>query len=82
MKDVEEKLRTIWQEVLDCPAVNPSDTLTDLGGDSIAAMLCANRVHREFGVTIRSNTLVDESMTLIRLAELIASNRNAPTAPA
>jgi acyl carrier protein len=78
--DIEEKLRAIWQEVLGCPTVNASNTLTELGGDSVAAMLCANRVRREFGVAIRVSKLVGEDMTFIRLAELIAIKRNEPIA--
>jgi acyl carrier protein len=45
-----EKLREIWESVLQVKNVDISNCFVDLGGDSLAAMSCISRVQKEFGI--------------------------------
>jgi hypothetical protein len=49
-QEIELKLMTIWAEVLQTSTVAVEESLFDLGGDSISAMLCITRMRAAFGV--------------------------------
>ncbi|MEV7615049.1 acyl carrier protein [Streptomyces sp. NPDC089799] len=42
-----ETLRRIWEEVLETPVDDPDDNFIDLGGDSLLALVVANRAQEE-----------------------------------
>jgi hypothetical protein len=59
-----ERLAFHWREVLDSDAVGPGDRFIELGGNSLRAMMLANRMEEEFGVrptlsAIFQNTLFE-----------------------
>ena len=64
-------LRSIWTEILNLDTIADDDNFLDLGGDSIAAMLCLNRIRARFGVDIPMTVFLAEDMTLRKLASEI-----------
>ncbi|QUF04091.1 acyl carrier protein [Actinosynnema pretiosum subsp. pretiosum] len=43
------QLEEFWKELLDLPAVEPDDSFLGLGGNSLSAIMVANRVELFFG---------------------------------
>jgi hypothetical protein len=48
--DTETRIREIWSDVLQVKQIGVHDDFYDLGGDSLAAMLCISRMRTQFGV--------------------------------
>jgi acyl carrier protein len=48
--DTKEKLLTIWKEVLRIEHIPVDEQFVNLGGDSLAAMLCISRLRSTFGI--------------------------------
>ncbi len=71
LASLEEKLRALWREILEIPEFGIDDTLFDLGGESISATLCANRIESMFAVRIPVSILLDERTTVRSLAAQI-----------
>jgi acyl carrier protein len=71
----EQKLATIWKELLNIDEVHTSDNFFDVGGHSLMAVEMATRVQRETGV--RLNLLDIANGTLATLAAELAA---APSA--
>jgi|SRR5688572_20403205 len=46
------EIEKIWCEILNVPSVREADHFAELGGDSIAAAVCVNRIHAELGLEI------------------------------
>ncbi|HSS66334.1 MAG TPA: non-ribosomal peptide synthetase [Gammaproteobacteria bacterium] len=72
---VEEKLVTIWTEVLSLDEVGIHDGFMDLGGDSLSATQVISRIQDEFSLNL-SVRLVFETSTIAELARLIT--RDSP----
>ena len=72
----------IWTELLNVPGVGDADHFVEMGGDSIAAMMCVARIAAEFGVDIPVATLFLDDTTLRVLADIIDSAIAAPAAAA
>jgi acyl carrier protein len=49
---VAESLVTLWRQVLNRRFIGAADSFSDLGGDSLSAMLIINLIEEQFGVTI------------------------------
>ena len=49
-RDTETELIAIWREVLGLGSFGSSDSFLELGGDSLAAMLCISRIRSTFDV--------------------------------
>ncbi|GAE32619.1 long-chain-fatty-acid-CoA ligase [Halalkalibacter hemicellulosilyticusJCM 9152] len=49
-KKTEEKLLTIWEQVLEIPNINLNEHFYDLGGDSLTATNLHARIQKEFGI--------------------------------
>jgi acyl carrier protein len=75
LTETEKKLMALWMELLRCDTISLVDTFFDLGGDSIDAMLCANRIHQDLACNIRFSVLLTDHMTLRNVAELIEATR-------
>lgn len=71
--DTERALAAIWREVLTVEEVGVSDTLTGLGGDSLAAMRVISRVNHAFGTNLSILALFS-APKLAELANLIEEN--------
>ena len=75
------RLRAIWAEVLNVPAIRDEDHFLELGGDSIAAVLCAARIEEEFNVEVPVAMLFIEETTLGSLAEAIHATAQGESTP-
>lgn len=69
--DTEQRLATIWADVLRLPRVGVHDNFFALGGHSLLATKIASRVAKEFGVVLRLRELM-ESPTIEGLATALA----------
>jgi acyl-CoA synthetase (AMP-forming)/AMP-acid ligase II/acyl carrier protein len=69
---VEERLATIWKDILGLQQVGVTQRFLDLGGDSILALALAGRVNQEFQVQIALLDLF-EATTISEQADLIGS---------
>lgn len=69
-----EKVRAIWQEVLQV-GVGNNDTFFDLGGQSLTAVTLLGRIERVFGVVLPMSALVHETPTIEKMTAAIARRR-------
>lgn len=69
----ERTLVQIWSEVLNTDQISIHDDFLGLGGDSLAAMRCINRIIAMFGVEIPLELFLLESATIAQIASEIAS---------
>lgn len=67
----ERKLAEIWGAVLDLPRIGLNDNFVTLGGHSILATQCMNRVRHAFGVEPPLSLLYSDKATLAEFAEKI-----------
>lgn len=74
----EKQLAAIWSQLLDIERVGRNDTFMSVGGESILATQCVNRIHAAFGVDIPVDTLFFDEATLIELARMIDDQRRVP----
>jgi thioesterase domain-containing protein/acyl carrier protein len=71
---LEERLVTIWEEVLDVRPIGVTDDFFDLGATSITAARLFERIERELGATLPLSPLF-QAPTVERLAALIEGGR-------
>ncbi len=74
---IEEKLVTIWEEVLDFSPISTQDNFFEIGGDSILSIQIIARA-RKLGVEISPNQLF-EHQTIAELALFISSTSDGDT---
>jgi amino acid adenylation domain-containing protein len=85
--EVEKRLSSIWQEVLELSDVSTDDNFFDLGGDSLGGMRVLARVRRDFhvDVSIRSlfegPTIAELALEVDRLKAKGANGQTIPIAP-
>lgn len=70
--EVEGVLLQIWSEVLNLEKVGLYDDFLGLGGDSLAAMRCINRVNATFGVELPLDLFLLESANIVQVTSAIA----------
>jgi FkbH-like protein len=71
MTETEQKLASIWAELLERPAVTATDNFFDLGGHSLLAVLLLLRIKESFGVELPIDDVYSGSLTLSDLATRI-----------
>ena len=71
--ETESTLLQIWSEVLNTNPIGLHDDFLGLGGDSLAAMRCMNRIIATFGVEVPLDLFLIESATIAQIASEIAS---------
>lgn len=71
--ETEGSLLQIWSEVLNTNQIGIHDDFLGLGGDSLAAMRCINRIIATFGVEVPLELFLLESATIAQVASEIAS---------
>jgi len=73
--ETERALLQIWSEVLTTAPtpIGIHDDFLGLGGDSLAAMRCINRIIATFGVEVPLDLFLLESATIAQVASEIAS---------
>jgi FkbH-like protein len=79
-EDTESRLAQIWSELLQKPAILPSDNFFDLGGHSLLAVLLIVRVRETFGVELTIDDVYSANLTLGELAAKIERNQVGDTA--
>ena len=70
--ETESTLLQIWSEVLNTNPIGIHDDFLGLGGDSLAAMRCINRIIATFGVEVRLDLFLIESANIAQVAAEIA----------
>jgi surfactin family lipopeptide synthetase A len=79
--DTLARLRAIWSEILHTEDVDDDDHFLELGGDSIAAVMCVSHIQAEFDVEVPVAMLFHEEMTLALLASAIESAPEVESTP-
>lgn len=67
----ERALAALWSELLAVPDVGPDASFIELGGDSITATQCINRIERAFGCEVSFGLFLEPDMTLRTLAAVV-----------
>jgi acyl-CoA synthetase (AMP-forming)/AMP-acid ligase II/NAD(P)-dependent dehydrogenase (short-subunit alcohol dehydrogenase family)/aryl carrier-like protein len=75
----EEQMTQIWREVLQVSSVGVTDSLFDLGGDSLTAIQLMNRIRKECHVALSMRTLF-EAPTVERLVISLAGMQSVSIA--
>ena len=76
--ETERTLVQIWSEVLNTEEISIDDDFLGLGGDSLAAMRCINRIIATFGVEVSLELFLLESANIARIASEIARIQPEP----
>jgi pyochelin synthetase len=81
-RTVTARLLEIWTAVLPAStqAIGVDDDFLDLGGDSLAATRCINRIVAAFGVELPLEAFFDERATIATLAARIDAHDAAAAA--
>lgn len=77
--ETERVLLRIWVEVLNTENVGIHDDFLGLGGDSMAAMRCINRINTAFGVELPIDLFLLESVDIFQAASAIARMQHDTT---
>lgn len=72
--EVEEKLVTIWQEVLAAEKVGVHDNFIDLGGHSLLVISIIARIHQKFNVELEIQDVFDNP-TIRELSQVIMASK-------
>lgn len=72
--ETEKAVQAIWMEVLETSDIGVRDHFIDLGGNSMAAMLCIFRIKRLFGVQFGIEDFFLDQATIGDLSQLIDEN--------
>jgi acyl carrier protein len=71
MTTTERALAEIWSELLKVSSIGRSDNFMDLGGDSVTAYRCVNRVVESYSVMLPIDQLFSDEASLRHIAGLI-----------
>jgi acyl carrier protein len=72
---IEKKLLAIWSAILASDSIGVEDDFLSLGGDSLAAMRCINRVRAELDVELPLELFLIESASIADVARAVATLR-------
>lgn len=67
----EEKIKAIWQEVLEMSDIAPNVPFLDLGGDSLSAMLCMAKMRALLQVEFTIEDFFMEDSTVSGFSKVI-----------
>jgi acyl carrier protein len=70
-----ENLREFWLDVLELDSLEPTDTVLDLGGDSLIATMIANRIELSWGFRPTMEEML--TLTFLELSALCTQRRAA-----
>jgi acyl carrier protein len=73
LQAIQIRLHEIWVEMLNVRTIAETDNFVELGGDSIAATLCINRIRDAYDVKVPMTTFMAEEMTLGGLAREVGA---------
>ena len=69
---VERQLRTIWSDVLGIDDIRAEDCFVELGGDSLVASMCAERIRAAWDVDLATGLLLEEGFSFRDLVDRVA----------
>lgn len=75
--ETEKILVEIWSTVLNTKDIGIQDDFFSLGGDSLAAMRCINRVSAAFGVELPLDLFLLDSAPVAKVASEVDKARHA-----
>ncbi|MBT6053763.1 MAG: AMP-binding protein, partial [Candidatus Scalindua sp.] len=78
--EIEDKLATIWGDLLDKDRIGINDNFFELGGHSLKAVRVISKIHYEFGVEVNLRNLFLYP-TISGLAEVIAGTEQSAYTP-
>jgi acyl carrier protein len=67
----EQKVKAIWQEALKTPTISNEARFLDLGGDSLAAMLCISQMRELLNVEFTIEDFFMDDSTISGFAKII-----------
>jgi acyl carrier protein len=67
----QESLLDIWKQILWVPDIGLRDNFIDLGGHSLTATRCINRIRLVFGVEVPLDAFFVEEADVATIAEMI-----------
>lgn len=73
--ETEQTLLKIWCEVLNLESAGIHDDFFSLGGDSMAAMRCINRINVAFGAELPLDRFLLEAASIAQIAAELAKLR-------
>lgn len=74
--DTERIVLEIWTEVLQVSGIGIEDEFLSVGGDSMAAVRCINRIISIFGVELPLDLFLLRSMNVVQIAQEIGRARS------
>jgi long-subunit acyl-CoA synthetase (AMP-forming) len=72
--EVEQRLASIWQELLEKERIGIKDNFFESGGHSIKVMKLVSRIHKEFGVKLRFDDVFNHATVEDLAKEIMRSN--------
>ncbi len=69
--EIEERLATLWAELLGAAPIGREESFFDLGGHSLLAVRLLSRIAREFGVELTLDVVYGGPLTISELARAI-----------
>lgn len=78
--DLEVRLKRIWEEVFERPAIGVHDSFFDLGGDSLLALTLLTAIERELSASFRPTVFLDHP-TIRSFARLVRGERGKAASP-
>ncbi|MEA3213415.1 MAG: hypothetical protein QOE70_6472 [Chthoniobacter sp.] len=76
----EQKIKEIWESILQISRIGLQDSFFDLGGHSLLAFRVIAAINRTFDVSLEALTLF-EHPTIEKLARIVAGAKHEPTVP-
>lgn len=67
----QRQLMAIWADILPETGIGLDESFLELGGDSVTAVLCVNRIRKELAVEVPMNELLAGRSTIRALAAAI-----------
>jgi hypothetical protein len=71
LNELEQEVRTIWENVLEISPINLHDDFLELGGQSILAMRIVNEINTNFDTNLSIIDIFTEGYTVYKLSKII-----------
>jgi acyl carrier protein len=75
LTETERILLQIWSEVLNTENISMHDDFLGLGGDSLAAMRCINRIGAKLGIELPLDLFLLDSASIAQIARELANTQ-------
>jgi hypothetical protein len=71
LNELEQEVRTIWENVLEISPINLHDDFLELGGQSILAMRIVNEINTNFDTNLSIIDIFTDGYTVYKLSKII-----------